>query len=86
MSQQQELNLVDNDAAETAIKLLHREVYSVMKKTKATFNDGVIEKLIKDVGRYCSVPEYLRKNSDDGLNGRIDTKGVFFIYTRGQNE
>lgn len=68
MSQPQQQKMVDNDASETAIKLMHHELYRVMKKTKATFNDSVIEKLVKDVDRYCSVPESLRKNSDDRLN------------------
>lgn len=51
MSQQPMENLVDNNAAETAIKLMHYELYRVMKETKATFNDSVIEKLVQDVDR-----------------------------------
>jgi hypothetical protein len=65
MSQSQR---IDHGRAEMAAKYMHRIMSDEMKKSNATLDDSFITDMVKDVNRYCALPDKLKANSDDNLN------------------
>jgi CRISPR/Cas system CMR-associated protein Cmr5 small subunit len=59
---------IDHGSAEMAAKYMHRIMSDEMKKSNATLDDSFITDMVKDVNRYCALPDKLKANSDDNLN------------------
>jgi hypothetical protein len=66
MSQPQQR--IDHGRAEMAANYMHRIMSDEMKKSNATLDDSFITDMVKDVNRYCALPDKLKANSDDNLN------------------